>query len=75
MSEEEKNKIKTVLVDYLTTLGYPDMTVSQIMSHLKPMWIKLEEAGLIVQGMNFPEFAMHAQQKAIEAQLRDFLKL
>lgn len=62
MSKEElKTKIKEVMVKHLKSKGYPNMTPEQIMQELKPMWIAIEEAGLIRQGMSFQAFVMEAQ--------------
>jgi hypothetical protein len=66
---ELKSKIKKVMVDHLTTLGYPDMTPKEILDELKPMWIKLEEAGLIMPGMNFMAFHAQALEKAMLADI------
>ena len=42
---EHKAKIKTVMIDHMKTLGYPNTLPEDIMNQLKPMWIKLEESG------------------------------
>lgn len=67
--EEIKRKIKTVMVDHLTELGYPDISSEAIMHELKPMWIKIEEAGLIQPGMSFEAFCAHAQEQFLIAEI------
>jgi hypothetical protein len=67
--EEHKSKIKKVMIDHLTSLGYPDMTTQEIMAQLKPMWIKLEEANLVIPGMTLQGFAEHATNEAMKADL------
>ena len=75
MTPEEKSalkgKIQKVMVDHLTTLGYPDITREQILAELKPMWIKLEEAGLIQPGMSFVAYADAAQVHCMMADMSD----
>lgn len=66
---ELKEKIKTVMIDHLKSIGYPNITNEQIMNELKPMWIKLEEANLIQSGMSFQEFTLHAQQQFMIADM------
>jgi len=56
MDAELKTKIKEVMIKHLTEKGYPNITNQRIMQELKPMWIKLEEAGLIQPGMNYSEY-------------------
>lgn len=68
--EELKTKIKTVIVDHLTTLGYPNIPLEQIMQELKPMYRKLEEAGLIQSGMSFAAFVQHANHAFTFEQLK-----
>ena len=69
-----KVKVKKVMVDYLTaTLNYPQCTNEQIMQQLKPMWVKLEEAGLVIEGMKFQAFVEHAQREFLMAQVKDIM--
>lgn len=68
-----KGKIKKVMVDHLTTIGYPNIPNEQIMGELKAMWIKIEEAGLVTDGMNFQAFAEHAESQFMIAQVKDLL--
>lgn len=70
---DHKEKIRKVMVDHLTTLGYPDIEPQKIADELKSMWIKLEEAGLILQGMSFQAFCEHANQAYTFWQMRDML--
>lgn len=69
--ETHKAKVKKVMIDHLTELGYPELSNEQIMGELKNMWVKIEEAGLVVDGMNFSEFAGHAQNQFILSQIQD----
>jgi len=69
--EELTAKIKKVMVDHLTTVGYPDITNEQIISQLKPMWIKLEESGLPLTGMNFNGFVNIAQAMFMIAEINE----
>ncbi len=56
-----KEQIKKVMIDHLKeTIHYPKCNDEQILQELKPMWVKLEEAGLIQPGMNFNEFQHQA---------------
>lgn len=68
--EAHKEKIKKVMLDHLTTLGYPDMHNEAIMAELKPMWVKLEEAGLILPEMTFLHFVDHANTQFLFAEMK-----
>lgn len=69
--EKLKEDIKKVMVDHLTTIGYPNITNEQIMRELKPMWIKIEEANLVAKGMNFQNFAAIANHHFMVAEIND----
>lgn len=77
MTDAEKadhsEKVKKVMVDHLTPLGYPEMPREQIMSELKNMWIKIEEAGLVVEDMNFNAFCAHANNQFMMAEVQDII--
>ena len=69
-----KEKIKQVMIDHLkATVGYPKCSPDQIMSQLKQMWVKLEEQGLVVEGMKFANFAEHAQQQYFMATIHNIM--
>lgn len=70
---EHKDKVKKVMVDHLTTLGWPKLSDEQVMSQLKPMWLKIEEAGLVVGDMNFMAFQAIANQAYMIAQVNDIM--
>jgi hypothetical protein len=71
---ELKEKIKNVMLDHLTPLGYPDsMSYEQIMQELKPMWLKIEEAGLITGDMNFHAFVDQAHGAYNIAKIREIM--
>lgn len=55
-----QKKLKNAMLEHLKTKGYPNMTLDQIMNELKPMWIKLEESGLLPYGVNFNNFVQSA---------------
>jgi hypothetical protein len=72
--QAHKEKVKKVMVDHLTELGYPDkMTNEQIMGELKPMWIKLEEAGLVIGDMNFQAYCHIANGQYTFQQIKEVM--
>ena len=77
MTETEKTwhaaKVKKVMIDHLTALGWPKLTDEQIMTQLKPMWVKLEEAGLIVEGMDFNAYQAIANNAYMMKQVQDIM--
>jgi len=70
---DHEDKVRKVMNDHLVSLGYPKMSNEQIMSQLKPMWIKIEEAGLIVGDMNFEAFCAHANNAFMIAQVNEIM--
>lgn len=44
---ELKEKCRKIIVDHLTSKGYPNLSRRGILNELQPMWIKMEEAGLM----------------------------
>lgn len=74
--ETHKEKIKKVMVDHLTqSVKYPNCSNEQIMGQLKPMWILIEEAGLVLPGMNFQAFCAHAQNQFLIAKVNDMMNI
>lgn len=71
--EIHKEKVKKVMLDHLTTLGYPDIADEQIMAELKNMWTKLEEAGLIIEGMSYHAYVNLANHCFLMAQVHDIM--
>jgi hypothetical protein len=71
--ETHKEKVKKVMIDYLTTLGYPNLSNEQIMSQLKNMWLKIEEAGLVVEDMNFQAFCAYANNAFMIAEVQGIM--
>lgn len=68
------NKIKTIIIEHLNTVcpngqKFPNIEPELVLQQLKPIWIKLEEAGLKPH-MTFQEFCMIAEQECLFAQLR-----
>lgn len=72
MDQIRKNKIKEVMIKTLTdNVGYPNCEPNQILMQLKPMWLKLEEAGL-TEGLSFQAFQEHAQSQCMMSQFKGF---
>ena len=71
--DELREKVKNSMIEHLQTVGYPNMEVDDVLQELKPMWVKLENEGLIQSGMNFRTFQEWAVQKAMEAQITDHI--
>jgi hypothetical protein len=69
--EMHKEKCQKVMMYHLAELGYPNMTRQQIVNELKDMWRKLEEAGLIVDGMNYQEYLQQADYALTKAEFDD----
>lgn len=69
--EQYKVKVKKLMVDHLIhVLGYPNCTDEQILKELKPMWIKIEEAGLILPGMKYAHFVAIANDQFTFSQVK-----
>lgn len=68
-----KVKVKASMIEYLKTKGYPNMSIDEVLQELKPMWLKLEEEGLIQSGMSFRAFQEHAMERAIQASFYEHL--
>ena len=71
---ELKGKVRKVMLDHLTAKGYPELTTKQILSELKPMWLKLEEAGLIQKGWTYSTFARIASEQSRMQDMRDAME-
>ena len=69
--ENHKEAVKKVMVDHLTTLGYPQIGNEQVMSELKNMWVKIEEAGLVTNGMTFAAFQAYANDAFLKAHIEE----
>ena len=70
--QAHKEKIKKVMTDHLTqTCGWPECSPEQVMAELKPMWVKIEEAGLVLPGMNFQHFFLHADHHFMLAKIHE----
>ena len=70
---ELKEQIKKVMLEHLETKGYPNMEDMEIMRELKPMWIKIEEAGLVQPGMGFEAFRDQATHQFILSEMRNMV--
>lgn len=71
--EIHKEKIKKVMVDHLTTLGWPDIPNETVMDELKNMWVKIEEAGLKLPDMSFQMFVEHANHQFLVAEVNEIM--
>lgn len=56
--EEYKEKCRAVLIEYLTSKGWPKLNREQIRGELPNMYRKLEENNLIMFGLNYQNFIM-----------------
>ena len=70
---EHKEKCRKVMIHHLTELGYPNMTREEIVNELKDMWRKLEEAGLVVDGMNYQDYLANADYALAKAEFDDIV--
>ena len=73
-----KERCRKVIVDHLTTKGYPNMTRQGMLREVKNMWNALDEAGLMpelkAEGHTYESFAGRALAKAQEAAFDDFVE-
>ena len=69
--EMHKEKCQKVMKHHLAELGYPNMTRQEIVNELPEMWRKLEEAGLIIKGMNYQEYLQQADYALTKAEFDD----
>lgn len=74
-TQKLKEKIKNSMVEYLTKLGWPNIPDQTVIDHLKPLWVKLEEEGLIATGMNFAAFQEKAHAMAMMKQFKGFFDI
>lgn len=65
-----KEQIKKVMLDHLKSKGYPNMSTDSILQECRPMWIKIEEAGLKQRGWTFQQFGQIAADASLFAQIR-----
>lgn len=80
-TNEQKAKIRKVMIDHLKSKGYPNMTSKEILAELKPMWVKLGNLGLLHKGWRYDEFVeiAHAEEHlanlraALHDELRGFI--
>lgn len=70
---DHKEKIKKVMLDHLTPLGWPQAPNELVMHELKAMWLKIEEAGLILPGMTFEYFCAHANNQFLMAEVDEIM--
>lgn len=68
---EQKVKIKKLMIDHLKSKGYPNMTSKAILAELKPMWIMLEEAGLVNSNWKYTQFVNIAEAQAHYQNLKE----
>lgn len=68
LKAEIEKELRAYLQENNVKIGSPN---KQILQHLKPMWICLEQKGLIKKGMSFSVFSQIAIAKYREAELFD----
>lgn len=68
-----KEQVKKVMRDHLVATYGEEFTPDQVMTELKNMWIKLEEANLIQPGMSFHAYAEIANAQYTFHQLRGMM--
>jgi hypothetical protein len=68
-----KEKVKKLITDHLKlTVNYPNCNNQQILTQLKPIWIKIEEANLKYSGMSFQAFVQAANNAAMLSEMKNF---
>lgn len=77
MTPESKEKITQSMLAYLSTRGYPNLDINQILAELPNLWNKLSSEGLldehVKKGLTYQAFCDIARQKAVEAlMMQDF---
>lgn len=70
-----KEKVRVVMMDHLVSVGFPNLSNDKIMNELKNLWIKLEEANLIVSGMSFRAFQDQANNQYLISQVNELMGL
>lgn len=75
---KNKLEIKQAIIDYLDTLGYPNITPERVLLEIPNMWRLLDKSNLKPEGMSFQAFStiVHRayQQKKIEFELANHFK-
>lgn len=69
---ELKEKVRKIMLEHLKEKGLrmplsPIRDLAKLQNELKPMWIKLETAGLIQRDWNFIEFCKIAELMAFQS--------
>lgn len=74
---ELKTRCREVIETHLKSKGYPNLSRRDIINELKPMWVKMEQLGLMehikAQGWTFQMYYDIAVKKAQEAAIFDHL--
>lgn len=52
---ESTAEVQKIMIDHLTTKGYPNLTGEEILREVKALYLILEEAGLMP--LTYPEFS------------------
>lgn len=78
MSQDElKEKCREVIVTHLESKGFPNLTRRGIINELKPMWLKMEELGLVEElkklGWTYQIYAESAVKAAQESAIFEHL--
>jgi len=76
-TDELKGRCREVIETHLKSKGYPNMSRRAILNELKPMWIKMEQLGLMeyikAEGWTYQMYCDVAIKKAQEAAIFDHL--
>lgn len=62
ISEQEKTKIKSVLIEHLKKSGYPNIPKEEILRQLPDMFKLLGDLKIIPEGCTYQIFAQAAEQ-------------
>lgn len=69
--KEHQQKCRKVMIHHLAELGYPNLSNQEIANEFRDMWRKLEEAGLVVEGMSFEQYMEFANFAYLKAEMDD----
>lgn len=58
-----KAKVKKLILDHVAQVLGANFTDEQFINELKPMWVKIEEANLKLDGMTFAHFSAIANDQ------------
>jgi hypothetical protein len=68
-----KEQLEKVMLDHLKAMGYPKSLLNeQIMEELPQLWNKLQESGLLKEGMTYEGFYEEAHTAYQMSQFQNF---